>query len=167
MVVQVDPFLIPIPKSLLQDKETRTYFEYQNRFLHDLWQRTGGGTDTVDDNQLSEVFENGVSSSIAVSDAADRARNIVSVSANYTVLIDDYTVEVNATSGSITITLPAISEILGYKFNIKRVDSILHANKVTIIGNGSELIDNHENGVDLYLLSNYGLIANSTGWSII
>ena len=58
MVIQVDPFLIPIPKALLQDKETRNYFEYQSRFLHDLWQRTGGGTDTVDDNQLSEVFSN-------------------------------------------------------------------------------------------------------------
>jgi len=56
MVTQVDPFLIPVPKSLLQDKETRNYFEYMNRFLHDLWQRTGGGTDTVDDNQLSEAF---------------------------------------------------------------------------------------------------------------
>ena len=58
MVTQVDPFLIPTPKSLTQDKETRIYFEYLNRFLHDLWIRTGGGSDTVGDNQLSEVFSN-------------------------------------------------------------------------------------------------------------
>jgi hypothetical protein len=56
MVTKVDPFLIPIPAKLLADRETRNYFEYMNRFLHDLWQRTGGGSDTVDDNQLSEVF---------------------------------------------------------------------------------------------------------------
>ena len=58
MVTQVDPFLIPIPKALTQDKATRNYFEYLNRFLHDLWVRTGAGSDTVGSNQLSEVFGN-------------------------------------------------------------------------------------------------------------
>tara|TARA_R110000824_G_scaffold76487_8_gene193738 strand:+ start:88 stop:378 length:291 start_codon:yes stop_codon:yes gene_type:complete len=47
MVTQVDPFLIPIPKSLVQDKETRAYFEYMNRFLHDMWVRSGGSSDDL------------------------------------------------------------------------------------------------------------------------
>ena len=50
MAVAVDPFLIPIPKELLKDRQTRHYFEYLNRFLHDLWQRTGAGTDLVDES---------------------------------------------------------------------------------------------------------------------
>ena len=47
----VDPFVIPIPEKLLRDQETREYFTYLGRFLHDLWVRTGGGNDKIDDLQ--------------------------------------------------------------------------------------------------------------------
>ncbi len=51
MVTKVDPFLIPIPRGLLANPETREYFEYLNRFLHDLWVRTGGGEDAISENE--------------------------------------------------------------------------------------------------------------------
>lgn len=47
MAIKVDPFVIPIPTSLNQDPETRKYFEYFNRWAHDMWIRSGGGTDTL------------------------------------------------------------------------------------------------------------------------
>lgn len=60
MVTQVDPFVIPIPRKLLDDKESRIYFEYLNRFLHDLWTRTGGGNDEVAESQIGELYEPGI-----------------------------------------------------------------------------------------------------------
>ena len=47
MSVDVDPFLHPIPKALREDPETRAFFEYLNRWNHDMWVRSGGGTDAV------------------------------------------------------------------------------------------------------------------------
>lgn len=47
MATKVDPFVIPIPTSLNKDPETRKYFEYLNRWAHDMWVRSGAGTDVV------------------------------------------------------------------------------------------------------------------------
>jgi hypothetical protein len=47
MATKVDPFVIPIPSSLTKDPETRKYFEYLNRWAHDMWVRSGAGTDAV------------------------------------------------------------------------------------------------------------------------
>lgn len=65
MATRVDPFLIPIPKKILEDKELRDFFEYQNRFLHDLWFRTGGGTDLIAESQIGELYEPGIQTSNA------------------------------------------------------------------------------------------------------
>jgi hypothetical protein len=47
-MARVDPFVIPLPRKLARDTELGPYFAYTQRFLHDLWQRTGAGTDLVD-----------------------------------------------------------------------------------------------------------------------
>jgi hypothetical protein len=52
----VNPRLQRIPKALLQDRETRLYFEDIERFLHDLWIRTGGGDDDVANQSLRELY---------------------------------------------------------------------------------------------------------------
>lgn len=52
----VDPRLNQIPKELLQDFEVRNYFEQLERFLHDLWVRTGGGTDAIADADVQELY---------------------------------------------------------------------------------------------------------------
>lgn len=46
-MAKVDPRLEQIPKALQQDSEQRKYFENLERFLHDLWVRSGGATDTL------------------------------------------------------------------------------------------------------------------------
>ena len=47
MTVNVDPFVIPIPQKILNDPELSPTFQYLWKFLYDLWQRSGGGTDAV------------------------------------------------------------------------------------------------------------------------
>ena len=47
MATKVDPFVIPIPLALNKDAETRKYFEYLNRWAHDMWVRSGAGDDNL------------------------------------------------------------------------------------------------------------------------
>tara|TARA_R110000772_G_scaffold68760_1_gene152351 strand:+ start:5442 stop:5906 length:465 start_codon:yes stop_codon:yes gene_type:complete len=96
-----------------------------------------------------------------------KKRNVTEISANYTVATTDGNVRVDASGGSITITLPPVSAIKGYEFTVKRVDNVTTTNTVTIVGNGAELIDGHAAGVDVYLLSSYVVKANTSGWDII
>ena len=61
------------------------------------------------------------------------------ISSNYTVLISDRNVNVNAIGGDITITLPAVTDVDSIGVTIKKVDP--SANIVTLMPNSSELID--------------------------
>lgn len=47
-MARTDPFIIPLPHSLANDPETGPWFQYTQKFLHDLWQRTGAGSDLID-----------------------------------------------------------------------------------------------------------------------
>lgn len=87
------------------------------------------------------------------------------ITSNYTVLITDGLIRVDASAGDIIITMHPIAEGVGYSYDIKRIDEV-PANKVTIIGDGLELIDSHTDGVDLYALSSYNVKANNIGWDI-
>jgi predicted nucleic acid-binding Zn-ribbon protein len=44
----VDPRLSQIPRELQDTFDKRVYFEELERFLHDLWIRTGGGNDAIE-----------------------------------------------------------------------------------------------------------------------
>jgi hypothetical protein len=48
-MARVDPFVIPLPRKLANDPEIAPWFSYLQKFLHDLWQRTGAGEDLVGD----------------------------------------------------------------------------------------------------------------------
>lgn len=56
MVQKVDPFIHPIPKSLLNNPDTRSFFEYLTRWCHDMWRRTGGGDDLIADTGTRESY---------------------------------------------------------------------------------------------------------------
>jgi len=56
-LAKVDPFTAPIPPKFLNDPELRPFFEYLNRFLHDLFVRTGGGDDAIENIEESSVTE--------------------------------------------------------------------------------------------------------------
>jgi hypothetical protein len=47
-MANVDPFVIRWPKKWESDPELRDVLRYLNRFLHDLWIRTGGGPDLIE-----------------------------------------------------------------------------------------------------------------------
>lgn len=50
MTINVNPPpQIRLPKKFAEDREINTFFRHQNRMLLQLWKRTGGGTDSVDD----------------------------------------------------------------------------------------------------------------------
>ena len=71
-MAKVDPFLHPIPKELLKDPATRAFFEYLIRFLHDLWKRTGGGNDLIDQGDFGDL-----NSSASYQSAIDQGTEIV------------------------------------------------------------------------------------------
>lgn len=50
MSIKVDPFLHPIPTKLLNDPETQGFFTYLTRWCNQIWNRTGAGTDTIQNN---------------------------------------------------------------------------------------------------------------------
>ena len=52
----VDPRLEHIPSRFLEKPDSRIYFEGLERFLHDLWVRTGGGNDAIEAADIAEKF---------------------------------------------------------------------------------------------------------------
>lgn len=50
-MANVDPFVIKWPAKWVEDPELRQVLFYLNRFLHDLWLRTGGGPDFIEEIQ--------------------------------------------------------------------------------------------------------------------
>ena len=66
-------------------------------------------------------------------DLADLDLSVVTKTGDYTITENDTHINVNASSGAITITLPVTSTMSGQKqFYIKKIDS--SANAVTISG---------------------------------
>jgi hypothetical protein len=78
----------------------------------------------------------------AVGSAVVRAAEVISKTANYTLVAADNgkVVLVDASSGAVTITLPAVASVDdGYETTVKKTDAT--ANTVTLDGNASETID--------------------------
>lgn len=55
-MADVDPRLQQIPKELQDTFNKRVYFEELERFLHDLWVRTGGGDDEIAAQSTQELY---------------------------------------------------------------------------------------------------------------
>lgn len=51
------------PKKITADKELRPYFERLEWLLFQLWTRSGGGEDAVEDAQVDELFDPGIQTS--------------------------------------------------------------------------------------------------------
>lgn len=84
---------------------------------------------------------------------------------NYTVGSSDTVVFANATSGNVTITIPAASGLVGYRFYIKRVDG--SGNTVTVQRSGSDTID----GMTSFTLDQqytaFAVVSNGSAWYIL
>lgn len=97
-----------------------------------------------------------------------KQRNNTPVTGDYTVLITDGTLEIDATAGDITVTFPLAADGSGYRYNAKRVD-LVTANKVTLVGTAGELIDGRASGINLSTKSSYTCKGNDAdnGYNII
>jgi hypothetical protein len=68
------------------------------------------------------------------------------------------------TNGTLTVTLPAASTVAGQQFYIKNINT---ANGVvTVLPNGSELIDGSTSATIRYYNTMFGVISIGTGWVI-
>jgi hypothetical protein len=59
------PTALKIPAKLLADKELRVYFEQRDFIQYQLWLRTGGGNDAIEDTENGELYEPGIQTSNA------------------------------------------------------------------------------------------------------
>ena len=113
MAVKVDPYVNEIPQQFLEDPELRSWFEYDARWKHDMWNRTGSSSDSVADSDVRETFPWPVRTTESVLADLYKPRvsretfNAVSVEEDYTAVAYDF---VNAKSAA-KITLPANPDI--------------------------------------------------------
>jgi len=109
-----------------------------------------------------------VSVAYYVGSNADGLRNPeIAVSAqtgNYTATVYDQTVLGNATSGAITITLPAVANVTGMVYIIKKTDA--SANAVTVATTGAETIDG-ETTIALNRYDSLAVVSDGSNWSVI
>jgi len=84
---------------------------------------------------------------------------------NYTITNTDTIIFANATSGNVTITLPAASSNAGYRFYVKRIDG--SANTCTVGTTASDTIDG-QSSVSLNLqYTSLTLACDGSAWYII
>jgi len=91
--------------------------------------------------------------------------NLVTKTGNYTATAADYTIICDATSGAITITLPAASGATRRIYNIKKVDA--SGNTVTVDANASETIDGATTNVLSAQYSSVSIQCDGSNWWII
>lgn len=92
-----------------------------------------------------------------------RGSSAISIFANYTITGLEGPILVDASSGPITITLPAL--IATDRVTIKKIDTT--ANGVTIIPPGSELIDGQSSQLIATAYITLALVNNNTNWFIV
>lgn len=59
-MARVDPFVIQWPRKWIEDPDLNSTIQYLNKFLYELWIRTGGGTDDI--SNTASVFNSGLNS---------------------------------------------------------------------------------------------------------
>lgn len=138
-MADVDPRLQQIPKELQQDFNVRVYFEELERFLHDLWARTGGGTDIVESAAIEEKYPWPTAQLASeakefqyplILSNAEQVFNAVTVTGSYTAMPYDF---INAKSNA-QITFPAYPEENSVII-IRNGDG----SKITLSGNGRNI----------------------------
>lgn len=84
----------------------------------------------------------------------------------YSISSSDCVIFANATSGNVTITLPAASTVSGYQFVIKRIDA--STNTCSVAPNGTDDIDGVNASVTLNIqYTSITVVSNGSAWYII
>lgn len=84
---------------------------------------------------------------------------------SYTISATDVVIFADATSGSVTISLPTASANAGYKFYIKRIDN--SANTCTIARTGTDTIDGQTSFTCDLQYTSMTVVSNGTNWYIL
>ena len=92
-------------------------------------------------------------------------QNISTKTTDYTATTSDNTILVDASSGNVTITLPAASTTTGRVLVVKRLDS--STNTVVIDANLSETIDGAETRAVINQYDSFTIQSNGTSWFIL
>jgi hypothetical protein len=101
------------------------------------------------------------SNGTGVSWSAKSVMSYRSVTSNTTVLATDDLIIAN---GTLTVTLPAASTVAGQQFYIKNINNTNGI--ITVLPDGSELIDGYANATIRYYNTMFGVISIGTGWVI-
>lgn len=91
--------------------------------------------------------------------------SVVAKTTTYTVADTDHVVKCDATSAAFTVTLPPAGAQTGRLLHIKKVDS--SANRITIDGNASELVEDAVTQQLIYQGENLMLQSDGTQWWVI
>lgn len=121
----------------------------QIQWVSEDWVETNPATWTFDFNTppLSwDAIDVEYSNLEATAESIIVEKDVTTVSTNYTALISDRVILVNASAGDVTITLPEISELDSIWISIKKID--ISWNIVNIVTPNSETIDN-ETSIDI------------------
>jgi hypothetical protein len=105
--------------------------------------------------QLRSTFLSGIGGNLAVTQT----------SINYNALLTDDVILVDASSGTVTVTLPAASGNAGKVYQIKKIDS--SGNTVIIDGDGAETIDEAPTLTTTVQYEAFTLVCDGTEWWII
>jgi hypothetical protein len=92
-------------------------------------------------------------------------QNILTKTANYTLLSSDFTILFDATGGNLTATLQAAASHAGRVYIIKKIDA--SGNTVTIDANGSETIDGATTNVLSAQWQTVRIQSDGTAWYVI
>jgi hypothetical protein len=90
-----------------------------------------------------------------------RSDDVNEVSASYAAAITDDTIDVDASGGAVSITLPAVADFTGHHIRIRKNDS--SANAVTIVGT----VNGAVNPTLIFRYDAVDLAPNSTEWMIL
>jgi len=120
----------------------------------------------------SDIYDNIIPAVLAdtrVAEEAERAtelvRNTKTVSSDYTAVLDDDVILVDASAGEVTITLPSAIGINGYCFNIKRISD--GSNNVIVAAPSEESIDGEDSQAITQQYMSFPIISNGSGWHIL
>lgn len=158
-MANVDPFVIQWPQQWVEDPEIGPVVNYLNKFLHDLFLRTGGGSDLIEEADEKITANNSrVSRNAARIDSLEFVRfRVVEVTADYTAQPFEIVICNNVVP--ITITLDT-SSILDDQIHVKRKPTAAEVNVVGAIDGGTERTINIPNWSDYYVFG-------ETEWAVI
>ena len=97
--------------------------------------------------------------------AIGRGYRTTAVAAAYTATWMDEVLLVDATSGAVTVTLPAAASSIGMRLIVKKIDA--SANAVTIDGSGAETIDGAATQSTTTQYAGWTIVSDGTSWFVL